>query len=168
MYTYIFKGLVMTFDYETKIPHWINRLSFMLRSELQHRIKAEGHDLTAEEWALLMVLWRDGAMTMGKLASITLRDRTTVTRVVDRLVTKGLLQRSSEEGDRRQVVIQVTPLGHQIQPSVAGAVVPLVEKAGQGIAGEELELALSVLKRMVDNLEEPDVRPVHEVAKDDR
>ena len=142
----------MVFDYETKIPHWINRLSFMLRSELQQRVKAAGHDLAAEEWALLMVLWRDGPMPTGRLAAVTLRDRTTVTRVVDRLVSKGLLERKDEQGDRRQVVIHVTKLGAQIQPEVVGAVAPLIEKANAGIPAKELEITLSVLRRMADNL----------------
>lgn len=150
----------MVFDYEAKIPHWINRLSFVLRSELQQRVRAAGHDLAAEEWALLMVLWRDGPMAMGRLAAITLRDRTTVTRVVDRLVAKGLLQRMEEEKDRRQVLARVTKLGHRIEASVVGAVAPLIEKAGEGISQEEVEITLSVLRRMAENLERPYVGPV--------
>jgi len=149
----------MTFDYEAQIPYWINRLGFMLRAELQVRVEKAGHDLAAEEWALLMVLWRDGPMPMGRLAGITLRDRTTVTRVVDRLVVKGLLQRKEEEDDRRQVVVQVTELGYRSQPSLVRAVEPLIEMAGEGIPREELDLTLAVLKRMAANLEGADSVP---------
>lgn len=156
----------MAFDYETKIPYWINRLSFMLRSELQQRVKNAGHDLAAEEWALLMVLWRDGPLPVGRLAEVTLRDRTTVTRVVDRLVAKGLLKRMDEEGDRRQVIVHVTNLGRRIENPVVGAVAPLIEKASQGIAQKEVEITLSVLQRMADNLERCDSAPLRKRIQD--
>jgi DNA-binding MarR family transcriptional regulator len=145
----------VTFDYRTKIPYWINRLSFMLRAELQQRVEDAGHDLAAEEWALLMVLWSDGPLPMNRLATITLRDRTTVTRVVDRLVEKGLLLRSQDREDRRQVIVEVSDFGRSIEPSVVGAVVPLIAKAGENISREETENALSVLRRMAENLERP-------------
>jgi DNA-binding MarR family transcriptional regulator len=145
----------MTFDYEKQIPYWVNRLAFVLRAELQQRVKDAGHDLAAEEWALLMVLWRDGPLPMGRLAAITLRDRTTVTRLVDRLVVKGLLLRSEDENDRRQVIVGVSDLGRGIQPSVTGAVTPLIALASEGISQQEAENALSVLRRMVENLERP-------------
>jgi DNA-binding MarR family transcriptional regulator len=145
----------MTFDYENKIPYWINRLSFMLRAELQQRVKDAGHDLAAEEWALLMVLWKDGPLPMSRLAAITLRDRTTVTRLVDRLVVKGLLLRSEDPEDRRQVIVEPSNLGRSIQPSVVGAVAPLIAKATEGISQKDAETALSVLRRMAENLERP-------------
>jgi DNA-binding MarR family transcriptional regulator len=145
----------VAFDYENKIPHWINKLSFMLRVELQQRVKDAGHDLSAEEWALLMVLWKDGPLPMTQLAAITLRDRTTVTRLVDRLIVKGLLIRSQDPEDRRQVVVEPSDLGRSIQPSVVGAVVPLIAKANEGISQKDAETALSVLQRMAENLEQP-------------
>jgi DNA-binding MarR family transcriptional regulator len=145
----------MIFDYETKIPYWINRLSFMLRTEVQQRLEDAGHDLAAEEWALLMVLWRDGPLPMGRLAAVTLRDRTTVTRLVDRLVAKSLLLRSQDREDRRQVIVALSDLGRSIQASVVGAVAPLVAKATEGVAPKDVEKVLSVLRKMTENMERP-------------
>jgi DNA-binding MarR family transcriptional regulator len=145
-------GLVL-FDYESKIQHWVNRLSFLLRSEVQRNLAAQGFDLSAEEWALLMILWFKGPQQMGPLAAITLRDRTTVTRLVDRLVKKGYVARAEVAQDRRQILISVTELGHQIEDKVVAAIKPLIQKSQQGISPEDAEIAMSVLKKMTQNLD---------------
>ncbi len=142
------------FDYESKIQHWVNRLSFLLRSEAQRHFREQGLDLSAEEWALLMVLWQKGPQQMGPLAAITLRDRTTVTRLVDRLVKKNLLQRGAAATDRRKVVVSVTREGQEIQGRIVGSVLPLIEKSNQGISLQERETTLRVLKTMVENLDD--------------
>lgn len=140
-------------DLESNVQHWINRLSFMLRAEAQTRLKAAGLNLTAEEWALLMVLWRDGPTQMAALAAITLRDRTTVTRLVDRLIKKGLVQRTSSKTDRRQVIIEVTKTGTQMMPPAMATLAPLIEKSSAGISAHELSITMDVLRRMAKNLE---------------
>ena len=144
------------FDYEAKIQHWINRLAFVLRAEAQQRLKQAGHDLAAEEWALLMVLWRDGPTGMTRLAAITLRDRTTVTRLVDRLIRKKLLLRKSSPHDRRQVLISVSAQGAAIEASVLRAMMPLIKDADQGIDAADLKTTLQVLIKMTQNLSPPD------------
>lgn len=141
------------FDYEAKLPHWINRAGFLIRAEAQKEMASAGHDLTAEEWALLMVLWRDGAQSMNALASVTLRDRTTVTRLVDRLVAKGLLKRRADSGDRRKVVVDLTDASREMEAPVTGAIGKVVEKALASIDPDEVATAISVLRRIVANFD---------------
>lgn len=140
------------FDYQGNIQHWINRLSFMLRGEAQQRLRRAGFDLSAEEWALLMVLWRDGPTGMTRLADITLRDRTTVTRLVDRLIRKGLVLRQGAARDRRQVVIDLTKRGREIEAPVLRAIVPLIAITNRDIPAADLETTRRVLAQMAANL----------------
>lgn len=144
------------FDYETKVQHWVNRLSFLLRAEASRRLQAAGLDLTAEEWALLMVLWRDGPRGMSALADITLRERTTVTRVVDRLARKGLVERRPGPDDRRAVVIVPTDEGEHIREAVLGAMAPLVDGIEDGIDPDDLNATVRTLRRMAWRLTSTD------------
>ncbi len=141
------------FDFESKIQHWINRLSFQLRAEAVQRFKQAGLDLSAEEWALLMVLWRDGPTPMADLANLTLRDRTTMTRLVDRMVKKDLVKRTTPKTDRRKVIIAVSTKGAEIKPRVLEAIQPLIAKSQNGIPEEDIALALNVLAQIAKNLD---------------
>lgn len=138
--------------FESKPPYWVNRLAFLLRSELHGSFRDAGHDLTPEEWALLMVLWERAPLGVGQLAELTLRDRTTVTRLLDGLVRKELVERKSDSGDRRRLVVTVADQGRALEDPLTALTGAVVRKATQGIAAEDLSQCMATLQSMVRNL----------------
>lgn len=141
------------FDYTQSLGHWINRAGFALRAHLRDRLAAQGIALTPEEWSLLMVLWRDGPRGMNELAAVTLRDRTTVTRLVDRMVAKDLLRRETPEGDRRAVRIAPTEAGAALEGPVLAVVGGVLADAAGGLDPAQLEATRDLLQQMVANLD---------------
>ncbi len=142
----------MTFEYEAQLHHWINRVSFLIRAEMQDRLKAEGQVISVEEWAMLMILWADGPTAMSTLASKSLRDRTTVTRLIDRLVQKRLVVRHSGENDRRQVVVEASHQSQKIRPAITGIARNLIATSLAGIPEKDVAVTLNTLKQLGKNL----------------
>lgn len=62
--------------------------------------------VSLREITLLFALHSKSEMTMTDLASVLQAPLSTVTRMADRLETKGLIQRSRSEDDRRLVVVR--------------------------------------------------------------
>ncbi|HEX6342389.1 MarR family transcriptional regulator [Umezawaea sp.] len=58
----------------------------------------------------LMVLHRDGPQRVSALAASLGLDRTTVTRHLDELAQRGLIDRQPDERDRRALVVSLTPM----------------------------------------------------------
>jgi DNA-binding MarR family transcriptional regulator len=56
----------------------------------------------------------DGACNLSDVAAHTDRHVSSVSRVIDQLVTDGLLSRSQHPDDRRQIVLATTPRGQQL------------------------------------------------------
>ncbi|GAB5504858.1 MAG: MarR family transcriptional regulator [Rhizobiaceae bacterium] len=137
-----------------KPPYWINRAAFLFRAELQRAFAADGIDITPEEWALLMVLNERAPATVGELAELTLRDRTTVTRFLDTLSGKGLVARAPDPNDRRRTMITLSGEAEQLFPRMLGHVEAMIGRAGRGISREEMATAISVLQRLISNLNE--------------
>lgn len=140
------------FDYENAIQHWINRAAIALRQKAQSEMKAKSINLSTEEWALLMVLWRHGTTATSHLAEVTLKDRTTVTRLVDRLVRKKYVKRQTSMQDKRSSLIALTPEGEALKPEVLAVMVPLIAKSCNGIKPEDIEITLTTLKQVFSNL----------------
>jgi DNA-binding MarR family transcriptional regulator len=140
-------------DPETLVPHWVNRLAFQLRNRVQESFAAAGIDLSPEEWGLLLVLWSRGPLPMAALAAATVKDRTTVTRLVDRLAAKGLVTRATDESDRRVVTVAVSDLGHARRTAIVAAVLPVIAAASRGIDPADLDRATATLRQMAANLE---------------
>ena len=140
------------FDYQAATPHWVNRLSFVIRAEVQQRFKAAGHAITAEEWAMLMLLWARAPQSMGQLAAMSLRDRTTVTRLIDSMVKKGLLERTAAPGDRRSVLVDLGAKGRALEAPLTAIVSDFIAQATRGLSPDEIALANGVLEKMTANI----------------
>ncbi|AEQ51983.1 MarR family winged helix-turn-helix transcriptional regulator [Pelagibacterium halotolerans] len=140
------------FDYQAATPHWVNRLSFLIRAEVQQRFKAAGYAITAEEWAMLMLLWPNAPQSMGQLAAVSLRDRTTVTRLVDSMVAKGLLERTPAPNDRRSVLVDLGPKGRALEAPLTAIVGDFIAQATKGLSADEIARANAVLQKMTANI----------------
>lgn len=135
-----------------KPPYWINRAAFAFRAELQQAFSDQGIEVTPEEWALQMVLFDREPLSVGELANLTLRDRTTVTRFVDSLERKGLILRQTDAGDRRRILVRLSPKARAHYPRMLRQVDHLIGRSIRGIKPAEIAITISVLMRMVDNL----------------
>ncbi|MDR3509094.1 MAG: MarR family transcriptional regulator [Caulobacteraceae bacterium] len=63
------------------------------------------------KWRSMLFIRAREDCSMKELARISGIDRTTLTRSVDRLVEDGLVERTSSERDRRQVILRLTARG---------------------------------------------------------
>jgi DNA-binding MarR family transcriptional regulator len=82
------------------------------------RIRAERSDLDLSDTQLsvLFVLEREGPTTPGELADHEHVQPPTMTRVVNCLADRGLVERSDHPSDRRQVLVAITDAGrHEIR-----------------------------------------------------
>lgn len=77
-------------------------------------------DLTLPQFRALVVLASHGPSTSSDLAASLSVHASTVTRMVDRLAGKGLVERSTP-GDRREVVVTVTTAALEIISAVSDA-----------------------------------------------
>jgi len=72
-------------------------------------------ELSPAQCHVLNLIDPDRPMPMGELACALACDASNVTGLVDRLESRGLLQRSPSAGDRRVKVLSLTPLGTRIR-----------------------------------------------------
>jgi DNA-binding MarR family transcriptional regulator len=139
-------------DYENIPLHWINRLGFVVRKELVRRFQDNGFDVVPEEWAILLILWSKGAQTPSVLADATIRDRKTVTRLLDGMVAKGLVKRTVDPDDRRKTRVQVSEFGLSLKDGLVGVAQGLIAQTLDGLSPEEIETTVQTLRRMTLNL----------------
>lgn len=139
-------------DYE-KIPlHWVNRLSFLTRKTLSQGFEEEGLIVSAEEWAILLILWSKGEQTPTALADVTFRDRTTITRLIDQMVKKQFVVREHDEKDRRRVLIKASEKGQALKDELVPIAKSMIATATSGISSQDIETTVKTLSQMTNNL----------------
>jgi DNA-binding MarR family transcriptional regulator len=88
-----------------------------------------GIDLTPAEFSALATIVRSGQIRPSVLARVEGMNPTTLSRLISRLTTAGVVTRGVDPGDRRAVVLQATPEGRRRHRELRDARARLLEVA---------------------------------------
>jgi DNA-binding MarR family transcriptional regulator len=94
------------------LPALLAQASRLISGEF-HRV-VTAHGFTVSEWRVLASLSGSEPISIGQLAQITTIKQPTVTRVLDRMQAKGLVERLPNDGDRRVTLVRITPAGTRL------------------------------------------------------
>jgi DNA-binding MarR family transcriptional regulator len=83
-----------------------------MRSGIAGSIAEEG--VTEEHWRVLLVLSDEQGHSMGELAEAVLMNHPALTKNIDKLVSRGLVQRAPDALDSRKVLIFISDLGLEV------------------------------------------------------
>ena len=76
---------------------------------LAQSIAAE--DVSEEQWRVLQVLSDEQGRSMGELAERVLMNHPALTKNIDRLVSRSLVQRATDAHDNRKVLVYISDIG---------------------------------------------------------
>jgi DNA-binding MarR family transcriptional regulator len=110
-------------------------------------------DLTFSHWIALMSL-RDGiSTTCANLSRHMNYDSGAITRLVDQLEKRGLVERVRSTSDRRIVNLSLTAAGRALAKSLSVRVVEYWNDMLEGFTHDEAALLVSLLSRLVTRME---------------
>ena len=115
------------------------------------------YDVTPEQCAVLFCLWEKDGVTPKDLSLLVSKDAPTTVRILKKLIKKGLLRRESDPTDKRSYRIYMTAQGNALQDEITAAGEAAVKKVLRGIAKEDSQLMMKLLKQIYDNLESENV-----------
>lgn len=130
--------------------HLTSSIGLMRDSALDQGLKAFG--LSVSRYRVLGVLVRFGVCRMTDLSNLTAMDRTSLTRIADTLIDKGLVTRITNPKDRRQVFLDITEAGREAHRQALAVVLSYNARILQGIPEAAQREAARTLRRMAANL----------------
>ena len=89
----------------------IERTARRMKQAVQKKLSEEGAGITADQWILLDLLAREAPLSQFEIAEKSYKDAPTVTRMLDLMNSKGLVERLPDPEDRRRFKIILTDLG---------------------------------------------------------
>ncbi len=110
------------------------------------------HEITFAQWLVLMNL-RDGmASTAAEIARGMCHDTGALTRVIDQLAGRGLIERHRSIEDRRTVELKLTDEGLRTVNALVPTVVCLLNTALSDFTQEEAQTLTRLLEKLVDGI----------------
>ena len=111
-----------------------------------------GLDISMDQWIVLGPIWQLESPSQKDLGEICLRDKPTITRIIDSLEDKSLVVRVSDQIDHRIKRVILTKAGKQLFYDV----LPIMDKTREEVRGkipeEEIEIFKNVLSKIIKNL----------------
>jgi DNA-binding MarR family transcriptional regulator len=123
-----------------------------MRQEMYRRFAELGVDMTPEQWAVLVRLWERDGRSQNDLSEVTLRDKHTISRMLDGMVERGWVERRPDPNDGRAKLIFLTRVGLALEAQLVPLAETLVREMLRGIPAEDLQVTLRTLRKMSTNV----------------
>lgn len=106
--------------------------------------------LTYTQYITMMVLWQRQTVTAKELGGRLHLDSGTLTPLLKRLETDGLIKRARSAQDERNLVVTLTPKGDQLKERAAG--VPAKVGACLPLSPDDAATLYKLLYQVLDNI----------------
>jgi DNA-binding MarR family transcriptional regulator len=138
-------------DLSGYFPYLINRVgALFVASFTGDALDAE--DLSIQMWRVLAALSNNGGQRQIDLATMTSIEVSTLSRIVARLMRRGLITRKRSRADNREFAVALSAAGQKLVRRLIPIARAHEKKAIEKIAPKDLETARRVLRAMYGNL----------------
>jgi DNA-binding MarR family transcriptional regulator len=129
--------------------HFLGAHALVLR-DIERRLKAAGHPVIAWYDVLLELERAGGELRIHELADRLVIERYNVTRLLDRMVSEGVIARVPASDDRRGTVAVLTDKGRKQRLSIWPDYRRAIDAAFAGILdGDEARALTGILKKLI-------------------
>lgn len=129
------------------IGYWMRLVS----NNVSHSFarKLDSSNITVAEWVILREMYRDNDTTSpSKVAELTGLSRGAISKLIDRLLRKGLVTREEATGDRRYQNITMTTKSISLIPELVALADENDETFFSVLTESERQTLLTVLKKL--------------------
>lgn len=127
------------------------QVGFLLRKAHQRHVAifaAQIGDLTPPQFAALAKLGEVGETSQNQLGALVAMDAATIKGVVDRLKGRGLVEVARNKGDRRRVMVTLTPGGQAALAALLRAARQVTAETLAPLSRREAEQLVKLLGRI--------------------
>lgn len=131
---------------EDHIGYWLRCLSNFVSHSFENKLAKEG--ITVAQWVVLRTLYNCKPMTLKKAAEKVGVDNSSLSRVIEKLVQRGLVDRV-QGIDRRSVMLSLTSSGTLLVPVLAALADENDEAFFKDLTAKQRVEFLSIIKQLL-------------------
>jgi DNA-binding MarR family transcriptional regulator len=144
---------VETFAPRVSLGYLLRRVNKLSIAQVETAF--DGSDISFTQWVVLALISQDVANTCTDLSRNMDHDKGALTRVVDQLVERGLIERRRDDDDRRVSNLFVTDAGYAVVADLAGRVVDVWNDLLADFSRDEAAALIASLTKLLVRLEAP-------------
>ncbi len=126
----------------------LGRTDYLMKKWLLARMREKGYEVAGEEMVILGRLFEEDGLSQTVLSERTVKDKTTVTRLLATMQKKGLIKRKADAQDGRVQRVHITAKGRKYFENFFPEAQSFMQKLNETIPAEDLRLTTETLKRI--------------------
>ncbi len=142
---------------DESIGYLVKKVAVCLQKQVDARMINLG--LTDSQWKPLLMISTGKGDTASALAREMNIDAGAVSRLIDRLEAKGMIQRVNCKDDRRVARLALTEQGNRVASVIPAVLAEVLNHHLRGFTHEEAAVLKTQLRRMLENGGEPITGP---------
>ena len=145
------------------LPYLLNRVVSQINAPMQRKLRQRGMTLT--QWRVLGFLRDRDNLIISELADRTVTDQATLSRALDRLEEREMIERVVDDQDSRQFKVHLTPVGKREYESLSKHGDAVEAWAMGNLSKSERELLRVLLNQVSDSMRVSSPAPEVSVAE---
>lgn len=146
------KSKEIDIDFDNSIGPWLGKTVKVMDYFLQEIINSEKLDLTKEQIIVLKKLYFKDGLNQNELAFLTLRNKSSLTRLLVKMEKKKYIIRKQSKEDKRINHVFITPTGREMFIKTRPVIKKVMTSMEKNISEEEQQIMISILKKIQTNL----------------
>lgn len=111
-----------------------------------------GFPITREQWIIIKLLWEKNGVSQQELANNLLKNKASITSLIENLEKKEFVIRRINSYDKRSKMVFLTDKGRQLRERVYNFVQQTLQELTREISREQMVSAKGVLQKIINNL----------------
>lgn len=134
---------------ESSLGYFLSTARNVLAARMDRAVEPLG--LTSSQIGVVLLLWFGRARTPLEMSRALSYDTGSMTRMLDRLEKKGLVERRRSSADRRVVELALTGRGQDTARQLPERVAVVLHEQLRGFSADEVETLVRLLQRFIAN-----------------
>ena len=134
----------------------LERTTRIIKLHFHQLFKSNGLDITPEQWVVLDILSKHNELTQKEIAAQSFKDAPSISRILDGLINKEMISKTTLETDRRITVVTLTEKGVQLVKNIYPKVENLRAMGIEGLPVADLDTMINTMNKIFDNYQNKD------------
>ncbi len=135
---------------DNSLQFLVYKSNSLLRNKLNQALKS--FDITVEQWVTLKKLNQKEGYNQKELSKDTFKEQAVITRMLDILEQKSLVERGKSPNDRREFIISITDKGRKLLEEIKPNIIGYQELLDSTLNGEEMLQLKELLSKLCNGL----------------
>jgi len=136
---------------EINFGPYLDRTLKVIRQVYNRTFQEYNIDITTEQWMLIDLLGEKDLSSQKEIANKSFKDAPTVSRIIDLLVKKDIVERKTTAKDKRKYAIMLTEKGKVIYNKIKPKVLELRKQGWQNLDEEDYKSFVNIMDKIYEN-----------------